>query len=121
MTPVRSPPMTTSSRNSGLSAMLAKGATKTASRNSMIYASHAKPLSPCGRGRGPLHSNGRVRGLCPIDESLLTPALSRKGRGRRTRSPMRDPEIGVDDGLIAAHRVGRAVGDLAAVIEDDYA
>jgi hypothetical protein len=48
-------------------------------------------LSPCGRGRGPLRSNGKVRGLAPVvrtcGESPLTLPLrgslpSHEGRGQ---------------------------------------
>src|SRR6185437_12164125 len=43
-------------------------------------------LSPCGRGRGQSRSDGKVRGMAPLRgwslSRPLTPALSRKGRGR---------------------------------------
>src|SRR6185312_8771417 len=137
MTPLSSPLMTTSSRNSGLSHMLATGEMRMALRKS-ITGSYVF-LSPCGRGRGPSRSDGKVRGLVPLLASpspshrcAMGPSLSRRGRGlyaamalplprgeRGTRdSPlMRHSQIGVDHVAVLAHLVGPAVGDLAAVVE----
>src|SRR5690242_14927474 len=76
MTPVKSPPIITSSRNSGLSHMLEMGPMSTALRKS-ITGSYVL-LSPCGRGRGPSRGDGKVRGLVP---RLAAPSPSRPSAG----------------------------------------
>src|SRR5258705_2761930 len=49
-------------------------------------------------------------------------AMSAKGATSPcSTSLMRDPEIGVEHGLVLAHLLGRAVGDLAPVVEHDHA
>src|SRR5713226_4595072 len=125
MTPVSNPPMITSSRNAGLSAMLAKGAMKTAARKSMGQPPDTLqfPL-PSGEREGPVAKRWEGEGIRLDRRRALTPALSPWGRGGservgEPRSPMAHPEIGVDHGLVAAYHIGRAVGDLAAVVEDD--
>src|SRR2546425_1191256 len=51
------------------------------------------------------------------------PAMSAKGATNTPRSSsiMGDPEIGVDDGAVGAHGIGRALGDFAAVVQDRHA
>src|SRR6266849_11137882 len=51
------------------------------------------------------------------------PAMSAKGATSTPRSSSitGDPEIGVDDGAVGAHGIGRALGDLAAVVQDRHA
>src|SRR5690242_20796306 len=92
-----------------------------------------RPLSPRGRGRGP--AEGR-EGEGAGDEAvapLALPSLPRwappspaRGEGlavaERARSRlMRHAQISVDHALVGAYGVGHAVGDLAAVVEDDDA
>src|SRR5919108_1790673 len=49
-------------------------------------------------------------------------AMSANGATSPPRtSLMRDPEVGVEHGLVLAHLLGRAVGDLAPVVEHDHA
>src|SRR2546430_5801998 len=48
--------------------------------------------------------------------------MSRKGVTRPSRiSVMAQPQVGAEPGLVLAHLVGPAVGDLLAVVEHDYA
>src|SRR5882672_1825365 len=50
------------------------------------------------------------------------PAISANGATRpRSTSLMRHSEIGVEHRLVLAHLLGRAVGDLAAVVQHDHA
>src|SRR5258707_14761205 len=75
MTPVSKPPMITSSRNCGLSAMLANGVTKTASRKSMASALCDLAPLPLREREGPIAQRWEGEG----------------GGARGTQTPHPDP------------------------------
>src|SRR5216684_5223860 len=94
MTPVKSPPITTSSRNPGLSHMLATGETKIAVRKSIISPSPA-PL-PLREREGPIAQRWEGEGAGAAARYPSPGPLLRSGRPTTRSIALRSNPLGAD-------------------------
>src|SRR6266542_2098637 len=67
-------------------------------------------------------SPAKIPPISTSTKNVGLPAMSANGRSTdRSASVMRDPQVGVEHGLILADLTGRPVGDLAPVVEHRHA